>query len=547
MPNQKDSYSFWPWQPVIMISLLAFGIVIGGTLNTHSPDSSISEESSSSTFLKTRSDHHKIIDVLRFVESHYVEDVDIDHLMDIAISSIMDTLDPHSFYISKGELQDVNERTRGNFEGIGVEYLRMQDTIVVIRVIEEGPAEQSGLESGDLILEADGTVLSTVEQTDSIKNLIKGPNGSKVQLRIFDQSENRVRDLSLERGSIAYHSVEYTTSFSPEIGYIKLSHFNGNAYQEFMTALESLTRDNRLEKLIIDVRDNPGGYLSEVVKILSQLFEDKGKLLVYTENRTGVQKKFSSTGKSFFSIGDVAVLVNQNSASASEILAGAIQDWERGIVVGQRSYGKGLVQEQFELSDGSAIRLTTAKYLTPSGRMIQRPYDEGIYENTNERRYLSGEFFYKDSIASLDSLSFTTKYGSPLISGQGIVPDIFVPLDSFSFSSCNLWASNHIHSFIYENLYKNDTPWPKTFDDSFLVEEWRQYLLNTDEFSEHCGEEIPFNEHFRKQLLYYYFMFTGQKDRANEAILQGDNALESVFDYWNTPVTFDERKTSASG
>jgi carboxyl-terminal processing protease len=528
-----------------MISLLAFGIIIGGTLNFYSPDSLQNEGNRSSSFFKTRSDHHKIIDVLRFVESHYVDDVDVDQLMDIAISSILDTLDPHSFYISKSELQDVNERTRGDFEGIGVEYVRMEDTIVVIRVTADGPAEQSGLESGDLILEADGTVLSAVDHTDSIKNLIKGPKGSQILLKIFDQSEQQTRDLSLERGSITYHSVEYSTSLSPEIGYIKLSHFNGNAYQEFMKALESLTRDNRLEKLIIDVRDNPGGYLSEVVKILSQLFEDKGKLLVYTENRTGVQKKFSSTGKSFFSVGDIAVLVNQNSASASEILAGAIQDWERGVVVGQRSYGKGLVQEQFELSDGSAIRLTTAKYLTPSGRMIQRPYDEGIYENTNQRRYLSGEFFSRDSIESLDSLSFTTQYGSPLISGKGIVPDIFVPLDSFSFSSCNLWASSHIQSFIYETLYKKEAQWPKTFDASFLVEEWRQHLLNKKEFPQHCEEEkVPFNEYYKKQLLYYFFMFSGQKDRANEALLQYDKSLEEVFEYWDTPLSFDESKSS---
>ena len=482
-----------------------------------------------SNLLRTKSDHYKLVDALRFIEAQYIEEVDTDHLMDVAIHAILDSLDPHSYYIDNEHFKDISERTRGDFEGIGVEYIRIEDTVVVVRVMEEGPAQKAGLNSGDMILQANGLELATIENTDSIRNIIKGPRGSTVNLDVLHPASDRTQTYSVQRSLIPYHSVEFSSKLDSNTGFIKLSHFNGNAYKEFMSALEDLTTNNTLQNLIIDLRDNPGGYLSEVVKILSQLFEQGNKLLVYTKNRDGVQKEYKSTGKTFYSIDNIALLVNSNSASASEILAGAIQDWERGTVFGQRTYGKGLVQEQFSLGDKSAIRLTTAKYLTPSGRMIQRPYKNVDYSNNNEVRLSNGEFYSADSISGLDSTTYKTQYGSALISGKGIIPDIFIPIDSFYFSDCYYNMSSHIQPFIYKYIHKSESPKPKTANVSSIINAWNKYIKKEIDLESRCTHFSDMNEQLIPTLIYYYHMYQGDKQAAYTQLIDRDKSVQQIL------------------
>ncbi len=523
--------SFWPWQPILLATVFIFGIIIGGTLDIYNPQTADASDKSKKGWTRSKSDHYKLVEALRFIDAQYISDVNSDELMDIALRAVFDSLDPHSFYISQGEFQDVNERTRGDFEGIGVEYVRIEDTVVVVRVIDEGPAKEAGIRSGDKILRANGISLSNIESTDSIKKLIKGPAGSEVALQVLHPTGPDPNVYQVKRNKIPYHSVDFSGKIDSNIGYIKLSHFNGNAYQEFMEALESLSSDYKIDKLIIDVRDNPGGYLSEVVKILSQLFIDGGRLLVSTENGEGLQKEFKSTGKNFYTVEHIAVLVNSNSASASEILAGALQDWERGIVFGQRTYGKGLVQEQFGLTDGSAIRLTTAKYLTPSGRMIQRPYKQTDYSNSNAKRLKSGEFFSADSIKHLDSTSFKTQYGSPLVSGEGIIPDEFISLDSFIFSDCYFWSSSFYQKFIYEYIYrrgeiKSDLHIPK------MMSEWTLFLKDQKEYSEYCDDITLHLDHYEKYLTYYFYLFNNDVQSAYFANITRDQSINYIINFW---------------
>jgi len=532
MYQDEKMNSFWPWQPLILMSVLVFGIIMGGTLNIHDSQSDESSDTSKGHLIRSKSDHYKLVEALRYIEAQYVEDVNSEALMDIALNAIMDSLDPHSFYISKKELQDVNERTRGDFEGIGVEYVRIEDTVVVISVVEEGPAKKAGIRSGDMILRANGVDLSSIMSTDSIRNLIKGPSGSEIELGVLHPRAEKTVNYNVQRSKIPYHSVEYSGQIDSNIAFIKLSHFNGNAYKEFMNALENLSDGYRIENLIIDLRDNPGGYLSEVVKILSQLFEERDRLLVYTKNRNGVQKEYKSTGKSFYSIGKIAVLVNSNSASASEILAGALQDWERGIVFGQRTYGKGLVQEQFNLGDGSALRLTTAKYLTPSGRMIQRPYGDGDYGNSYNRRYNNGEFFSKDSIANLDSSSFQTQYGTPILSGEGIIPDVFIPLDSFLFSDCYLWSSGFLQSFVYNYVY-GDNSKDSNLNVSDLLKSWSNFLDEQAEFENYCSDSNNNQEEFAQTLIYHYYLYNDDRENAFSEMLARDKSIHRILAVWD--------------
>jgi carboxyl-terminal processing protease len=529
MSQREKRTSFWPWQPLIIFSVFAFGIVIGGTLNIHSPASDSDENAAPGNLIRTKSDHYKIVDALRFIETQYIEKVDTENLMDIALHAILDSLDPHSYYIDKAHFKDISERTRGDFEGIGVEYIRIKDTVVIIRVMKDGPAQKAGLNSGDMILQANGVELATIENTDSIKNLIKGPSGSIVKLAVHHPATDQTQTYRVKRNLIPYHSVEFSSKLNSNTGFIKLSHFNGNAYKEFMGALEGLTTNNRLQNLIIDLRDNPGGYLSEVVKILSQLFEQGNKLLVYTKNRDGVQKKYKSTGKTFYSIDNIALLVNANSASASEILAGAIQDWERGTVFGQRTYGKGLVQEQFNLGDQSAIRLTTAKYLTPSGRMIQRPYKNVDYSNNNEKRLDNGEFYSADSISGLDSTTYKTQYGSDLISGKGIIPDIFLPLDSFYFSDCYYEMSPHIHPFIYNYIHKSKSPKSDLASIPSIITAWNKYLKKEVDLEAHCFQSNDPNDHLIAILVYHYYMYQGDKQAAYTELIHRDKSVQQIL------------------
>lgn len=533
MSKQKDSLDkYLKWQPLLLAAALAVGILLGGLLNSHSPKIIFKER-----IVGQRSQVDKVSQVLKFIESQYVDTQNIDRLSEVAIEAILDELDPHSYYIDQQELADVNERTKGDFEGIGIEFIVVDDTLNVIRTVPNGPAENAGVIPGDQILMADGISIAGVPNLlDSIKQAIKGPAGTIARLLIKRSLGKDLEEVEVQRGHIPYHAVRYDHLFSEDIGYIQLHHFNGNAYSEFMESLESLAgEDEYLEHLIIDLRNNPGGYLQEVVKILSQLFKDKGKLMVYTNGRNAKKVEYTSTGMNYFAVGEIAVWVNEQSASASEILAGAIQDWERGIILGRRTFGKGLVQEQFELSDGSAIRLTTSRYHTPTGRLIQRPYDSVDYINYLDRRAENGELYIVDSMEILDTVSFKTPSGKAIKSGAGIIPDIFIPRDSFTNLPFVKSSYSHIAQYIYKDIRKerkaNTLIRPDNLSDwwertVFTDEKWQDWITYLDQKGEPTDLDLQWlpqvKEHLEAVYKFYYVNYAIGFEDAMEHDLKED-------------------------
>lgn len=544
--DQKDK--FFQWQPLLFAIILVLGILIGKMLSTQTEQIIFKNQ-----IVEPKGKMDRVSEVLKYIDAQYVDTVNTDHLTEVAIESIMEELDPHSYYITRSDIKDLNEKTKGDFEGIGIEFLIVEDTISIIKTIENGPSEKAGLQSGDQIIEANGIDLTDSLSLDSIRNIIKGPTGSVVDVKVNRKLADTVLSLSLKRAKIPYHSVLHSFMLDSNTTYIKLAHFNGNSYREFMEAIEEHVEDNTIEKLVIDLRDNPGGYLQEVVKILSQLFNEKGKMLVYTKGRGAQNIEYKSSGHNFFTIDKVAVFINENSASASEILAGAIQDWERGIVLGRRSFGKGLVQEQFELSDGSAIRLTTAKYHTPTGRLIQRPYGNGDYKNFLDKRLESGEFFALDSIKTIDSLTYQTKQGNILYAGKGIIPDIFVPRDSVEFNPFIQESFKHLSAFVYKKVQNDrikgqlpDNPqqWWQEFDlNDEIWNDWLSNLEDQDVDTElEVAELMDIRSKFEETYRFYYIYYTFSIAEAIELEMREDKYWKALQPHWYMEGKFTNAK-----
>ncbi|BDS13593.1 S41 family peptidase [Aureispira anguillae] len=396
----------------------------------------------------------KVEEILRFIDARYLENEASDKLEDAAINAVLEELDPHSTYISLDNIERVNESLNGNFEGIGIEFYILDDTIYVVGVIEDGPSDKAGLQKGDKIIMINDTMVAGKDIfNDDVVDQLKGSAGSSVSLKIKRAGEAALKTVSITRGQIPVSSVLAACMLNKNTGLIKINRFSGTTYLDFRNALEDLVNNQGLEHLILDLRHNPGGYLEAATRILDQLFTAR-KLLVYTEGRSYRRKEYNSTGKSNFDIGKVVVLIDENSASASEIIAGAIQDNDRGLVIGRRSFGKGLVQEQYKLTDGSALRLTVARYFTPSGRYIQKPYDgsDGLYGDDLRKRYESGELYHRDSIHVSDSSIYRTTNGRIVHGGGGIIPDIFIPLDTTRLNSYFQTASLLSRDYIYKYL-----------------------------------------------------------------------------------------------
>lgn len=439
------------WFPIILAVVLGVGIVIGLELRTQATETYVmSEDGVKYEHLRGAG---KVEEILRFIDARYLEGVEMRDLENAAIKGLLEELDPHSAYIPRERLQDVKESLEGNFDGIGVEFFMLDDTITVVGVVKGGPSDEAGLEVGDKFLEVNDSAIAGQEMEDKeVVRRLKGEAGSSVKLKILRRGKSTPITLEIERGKIPMKSVETAYMLNDQTGYIKVTRFSGTTYKEFMNALEPMI-DAGMEDLVIDLRDNPGGYLNEATKILTQLFKDK-RLLVYTEGRSYKRKEYKSTGRAFFKVGKIAILINERSASASEIMAGAIQDNDRGLIVGRRSYGKGLVQEQYDLSDASALRLTVARYYTPSGRLIQRSYEKGLddYEEDMDRRYNSGELYYEDSIKIVDSTEYRTTGGRLVYGGGGIIPDVFVPIDTITRNPYYLAINNYIVPFVYRYM-----------------------------------------------------------------------------------------------
>jgi carboxyl-terminal processing protease len=373
--------------------------------------------------------------LLQIVKYAYVDSVNEKKLVEDAIIGMFEKLDPHSVYIPKEELQQMNEPLEGSFEGVGIQFNILHDTLVVVSPIPGGPSEKVGIMPGDKIIKVDGKNIAGVGIKNSdVQKLLRGKKGTKVNVSILRHGEKELLDFTIIRDEIPIFSVDASFMIDDKTGYIKVNRFAKETITELEAAFEKLKKQN-MQNLILDLQGNGGGYLKTAIDMADEFLNDK-QLIVYTEGRTQPRSEYYSTPRGEFQKGKLIILIDEGSASASEIVSGAMQDHDRALIVGRRSFGKGLVQKPFGLPDGSAIRLTTARYYTPSGRSIQRSYEGGKkdYYNDLMKRYEHGELTNKDSIHFPDSLKYKTDHGRIVYGGGGIMPDVFVPLDTTKVS-----------------------------------------------------------------------------------------------------------------
>jgi carboxyl-terminal processing protease len=411
---------YYIYLPLFFALAVLIGVFIGKVSFTRVP-----------AFASSNASSGKIENILRYIDEQYVDTIKPEELVDKTIVSMLQNLDPHSAYITADELQSMNEPLQGNFEGIGVEFNIVDDTIRVINAISGGPAEAVGVLAGDRIVKVDGVPVAGVKITNKdVMTKLKGPGGTKVKVSVYRRGKKQLLDFTITRGTIPIYSIDVAYMVAPQTGYIKITRFAATTYEEYLEAFAKL-REQGMEKLIVDVRGNGGGYLNTAVDIADE-FLPAGKNILYTEGKARPRHDYDATAKGQFETGEIVILIDDGSASASEILAGALQDNDRATIIGRRSFGKGLVQEQTDFSDGSALRLTIARYFTPTGRSIQKPYTNDVHAYYDEEysRYSSGELESADSIKTFDSLKFTTPGGRIVYGGGGIIPDVFVPLDT---------------------------------------------------------------------------------------------------------------------
>ncbi|MBN1198233.1 MAG: PDZ domain-containing protein [Bacteroidales bacterium] len=373
----------------------------------------------------------KIESVIQYIENNYVDTISSSTLEEKSVTGLLEKLDPHSMYIPASEFHAVTDPLLGSFEGIGVSFRMEGDTITVINPIPGGPSEQVGVKAGDRIVKVNGeNVAGKKLSTTEVMRLLKGPKGTTVDISVFRRGTPSLIEFTIIRDVIPTYSLDIAYMVSPGVGYIRLNNFSATTSDEFHMALAELI-ENGMNKLIIDLQGNTGGYLQAAVDVSNELLK-KGDLIVYTQGTNHPKEMYYANGHGLFKLGGLVVLIDEWSASAAEIVAGAVQDNDRGLIIGRRSFGKGLVQEQLNLRDGSAVRLTVAKYYTPTGRCIQKPYESGSngdYYADYFHRIENGELENADSIKIADSLKFTTPGGKVVYGGGGIIPDIFVPME----------------------------------------------------------------------------------------------------------------------
>ena len=447
--NKRKTYRFMPlW--------LALSVVLGIFIGTF-----FANRFGGNRLSIINSGSNKLNDLLHIIDDQYVDTVNMSDLVETAMPQILSELDPHSVYISAKDVQTANDDLKGSFFGIGIEFTIRQDTIHVQNVIANGPAERAGLLAGDKIVEVDGKPFVGKEVTNDVAvHKLKGEKDTKVQVGIMRYKEKTVRRITITRGEIPMKSVTATYMLNDATGYIKVKNFGEKTYPELLIALATLAQEG-FENLVIDLRGNTGGYLMSAVQMANE-FLPKGRLIVYTEGRKSARQEYRSDGRGSYQQIPLVVLIDEGSASASEIFAGAIQDNDRGTIIGRRSFGKGLVQQPVTLHDGSMIRLTIARYYSPSGRCIQKPYTQGDskdYESDILARYEHGEFFSQDSIRHTGP-EYHTKNGRIVYGGGGITPDIFVPEDTVDMTSYYKEASmsglilQYAYEYTDENRHK---------------------------------------------------------------------------------------------
>ena len=436
--------------PIIFALLLATGIFIGSKLNFSTPTVKFlhSEKKSSD----------KLNSVLNFIGEEYVDTVKKDVLVEKAITDLLQNLDPHSVYMTAKEVQEMREPMEGNFEGIGIEFNIIQDTIRVVAAIPGGPSEALGIQAGDKIVKIEGKTAAGIKiKNKDVLGKLRGKGGTKVTVSIMRGHSKKFIDYTITRGTIPIYSVDAGYMLNKTTGYIKVSRFAENTHEEFLEKASKL-RAEGMQNLILDLRGNGGGLLQIAIKICDEFLE-KGKIIVCTKGKSHPKETIKATDKGILTDTKLVVLIDESSASASEIVAGAIQDNDRGTIVGRRSFGKGLVQRETMFQDSSAIRLTVARYYTPTGRCIQKPYGKDIedYYSEEYNRYQHGELLHADSIHENDSLKYKTPKGKIVYGGGGITPDVFIPLDTAGRTPYlnELFVKGAINQFSFDYADKN--------------------------------------------------------------------------------------------
>lgn len=496
MANQDNSLlrKVAVWLPLLLATVLAVGMFIGLRFQATTPTQMSGTDLAN--LHRGLAGQGKVEELMRYIDAKYVEDADEDAMIKKAIDAVLGELDPHSNYISAEDLVAINEQLEGNFDGIGVEFMILDDTIVVVTPLAGGPSEAAGIRAGDKIVAIEDSIVAGQNlDTRDIFSLLRGEKGTEVEVGIRRHGEPKMLKFSIVRDKIPVHSVDVATMLDEKTGFIKVNRFSATTYDEFVKSLQKLVEEHEMQDLVVDLRHNPGGYLTQATNMLSQLFPEKGKLLVYTEGRTVKRTEYTTNGRPFYNIGEVVVLIDESSASASEIMAGAIQDHDRGVLVGRRSFGKGLVQEQYPLRDGSALRLTVARYYTPSGRCIQKEYtDEQTYDRDVEERYINGELSEEDKIEIADSTRFYTDNGHIVYGGGGVTPDVFVPLDTFLLREDYLrwrqYAAGYIFRYAEQNPDLAERYDLQSFVANFRLPEavYKEYLAYAKEQGEESAE-----------------------------------------------------------
>ena len=435
------------WLPLLLSITMIVGMMLGYRMRDGMPGRKFFSIDKS----------YPLQEILNLIKGKYVDEVKVNDLTDTAITAILSKLDPHSVFISADEVEGVNEDIAGNFLGIGVEFDLLEDTINVINVVPDGPSFKAGVQTGDKFIKVNDSLIAGRKlSTESIKKILRGIGGSLVKVEILRNSERKV--ITITRGIIPVSSIDAGYMLTNEIGYIRLNKFSQVTYREFMQKMEELQKQG-LKKLILDLRGNGGGVLDQATEIADE-FLDGDKLITYTEGSHFPKKEYRCKRPGLFETGQLVVLSDEGTASASEILAGALQDWNRAIIIGRRTFGKGLVQEQYDLSDGSALRLTVARYFTPVGRSIQRPYINGgkAYYDEVTQRFHDGEVVNADSVKNDTTKIYKTQNGKIVYGGGGITPDIFVAFDTTTSAAIiltKLYYKGSIGEFAYKYYLRN--------------------------------------------------------------------------------------------
>ena len=472
--------------PIILSFVLVLGIWLGYFLsNRISRGAPLNQNYHTST-------NDKINSLLDYIEYQYVDTINKKDLVEKTVTSMLQSLDPHSSYIAASEFETVNEPLEGNFDGIGVEFNIIKDTIRVVTPIEGGPSEKIGIKSGDKIVKVEGKNVAGIKITNKeVFEKLRGKSGTIVTVSILRSGIAKPLEFKITRDAIPLYSLDASYMVEPTIGYIKISKFAATTYEEYLKAFNELSKQG-MKKLILDLRGNPGGYLNAAVDIADE-FLSNGLQIVYTQGKANPKKTYKATTRGSFENNPLVILIDEGSASASEIVAGAVQDNDRGTIIGRRSFGKGLVQDQLQLPDGSAIRLTIARYYTPTGRCIQKPYsdDKNEYYNEEYDRYENGELLNEDSIKMDKTKQYKTPEGKIVYGGGGIMPDVFVPIDTARTNSFlnKVFYAGAINTFAFEyaDKYRNQIQVYKTAKNYIQQFEISNAIL--DDFYAYCAKQ----------------------------------------------------------